>query len=236
MPEEEIVKSTRKRREILKDPRFGQEVKYNGLEPKETAKQAAPEQEISKKTTPSKGKTKKSSQKATGKAVPVKSKEEKEKEAKKKKDLELSKERVKKLNECATFMLNCLEPGFREDWREAAKEQRIPDIGMYVLGVLNRLSKMVDYMEYDIEPEWEQGFVGYNEKLFCEFCTKEIPITKTTHLRQRFCDNLCAKRYDEMHNTGIVFPAEKPGPSEDEIDQAKWQQEAKREGVLTVNG
>jgi hypothetical protein len=92
---------------------------------------------------------------------------------------------------------------------------------------------MVDYWESDIEPEWEQGLVGYNEHLFCEFCKEEIMPGKTTHLKQRFCSNLCAKRYKEANTTGLVFPDKGSfGPDEAAIEEKQWQQEAKREGIL----
>jgi len=171
----------------------------------------------------------------SGGPVPVKTEEERKSDAERKEKIKKNKEMRKSLNESALFLLSCLEPGFKKDWMEAAEEQRVKDIGVYVLGVLNRLSKMVDYMEYDIEPEWEQGVIGYNEQLYCEYCKKEIELTRTTNLRQRFCSNLCAKRYEDAHKTGIVFPADKFGPSEEAMEEKKWMKENKRDGVVSAN-
>jgi hypothetical protein len=187
--------------------------------------------QVEKKAT-LKSKKKKATPKVKGGVLSPKTPDELALEEQKQADLKVSKERIKKLNQSAKFMLACLEPSFAADWEQAAKEQRVKDIGVYVLGVLNRLSKMVDYMESDIEPEWDQGLVGYNEHLFCDYCKKEIEITKETHLKQRFCNNLCAKRYNDAHITGIIYPTTPHRPSEEEIDEKGWQREAKREGVI----
>lgn len=209
--------STRKQRVIKNDPRFDKKP-----EAVEALVEVKPPPKKPRKAT-----------KPKGGPIPVKTEEEQEKEEKHKADLKASKERIKKLNEYATFMLSCLEPGFCEDWKQAAQEQRVLDIGVYMLGVLNRLSKMVDYMETDIEVEWEQGLVGYNEHLFCEYCKKEIEIGNKTHLKQRFCTNLCAKRYNDAHTTGIIYPVnDRNGPDEAAIEEDKYIQEARREGVI----
>jgi len=167
--------------------------------------------------------------KKTGGFVPAKDENEKALEAKKQRELKQSEERIKKLNAAATYILNCLEPGFCQDWMQAAQENRVKDIGVYVLGVFNRLSKMVDYMETDIEPEWDRGFVGYDQHLFCEYCKEEIE--KPTNIKQRFCSNLCAKRYKDSNTTGVIYPGTNRGPTEEEAEEKQWEREQRREGA-----
>ena len=166
--------------------------------------------------------------KSKGGFVSAKDDNEKEQDAKKQRELRQSEERIRKLNASAVYILNCLEPGFCQDWMQAAQENRIKDIGVYVLGVLNRLSKMVDYMETDIEPEWDRGFIGYDEHLYCEYCKKEIE--NPTNIKQRFCTNLCAKRYKDSNTTGVIYPGTNRGPTEEEVEEKQWEREQRREG------
>jgi hypothetical protein len=180
----------------------------------------------------SKKKKKKVDTKPKGGVLSAKSARQKADEKLKQQEIAASREKIKKLNDAAWTILSYLEPSFKADWKQAAEEQKVMDIGVYVLGVLNRLSKMVDYWETDIEPDWEQGIIDYTEHLFCEYCKKEIEMTKDTHLRQRFCSNLCAKRYADVHTTGIIFPNNNPGPAEAVIEEKQWRKEAKREGIL----
>ncbi len=188
-------------------------------------------EEVAAESTPTR-KRRKVVTKPKGAVVPAKTDEEKQEAQKKVEKTKLAQERRKQLNEAADVFMACLEPSFAVDWRQTAEEQKVKDFGVFLLGVLNRLSKMVDYTESDIEPEWEQGEIGYNEQLYCEYCKKEIELTKTTHLRQKFCSNLCAKRQKDSNTTGIIFPNDNPGPTEEALEEKQWQREAKREGII----
>ena len=117
---------------------------------------------------------------------------------------DFSKKRLSEINEGARVILSCLEPQFAQEFYTAAKDYKVADIGIYVLGILNRLSKQADYYDIDFEPEWEQGDVGFTDKLFCQYCNKEI--IKPTRMKQKFCSNLCARYNKERNDTGLTFP------------------------------
>lgn len=134
--------------------------------------------------------------------------------------------RIDKLNECADYILSCLEPDYKKDWQLAAKENKVPDLGIYLLGVLNRLSKMVDYMETDIEPGWETGKIVIDEKLYCQYCKKLIE--SPTNIKQIYCSNLCAKKYRDKYATGIVYPTGHSTVTEEQMEKQQWDREQRR--------
>lgn len=136
----------------------------------------------------------------------------------------------KSINQGAEELLSCLEPNFANEFRIAAMEHRVADIGIYILGILNRLSKEVDFNNPDFEVEWEQGVVGYTDVLKCNYCGKEI--INPTKLKQKFCTNLCAKYYREQGDTGVVYPDEFTVPSEtpEEQERKAYEEELKRTG------
>lgn len=136
----------------------------------------------------------------------------------------------KSINQGAEELLSCLEPTFANEYRIAAMEYGVKDIGIYILGILNRLAKEVDYSNPDFEVEWEQGVVGYTDTLHCNYCGKEIINPKK--LKQKFCSNLCAKYYREQGETGIIYPdessVERPSPEDEE--RTAYEAEVQRSG------
>lgn len=136
----------------------------------------------------------------------------------------------KAINQGAEEILSCLEPRFAQEFRIAAMEFGVKDIGIYILGILNRLAKEVDYSNPDFEVEWEAGVVGYTDTLYCSYCSKEI--TNPTKLKQKFCSNLCAKYYREQDRTGVIYPDETAPntPSEEEQERIAFEAEQKRTG------
>lgn len=144
--------------------------------------------------------------------------------------LEFSKIKKEKINEAAEEILSCLEPLFAREFKLACNEMRCADIGIYILAILNRLSKEADYYNPDFEAEWEKGVVGYNDDLYCEYCSKKIE--NPDKLKQRFCSNLCARYFRETQQTGVIYPDEHtlPGKSEEEIEREAYEAELKRTG------
>jgi hypothetical protein len=144
-------------------------------------------------------------------------------------------EMLKALNKAGDLFLECLPPGVGRDFRIACyKDFFMKDIGIYIMGLLNRMYKMGDYYNPDIEPEWDRRIVGVSKNLICNYCEKEIPDPQ--HINQLFCNvedggNLCAKRYKDRENTGVIFPNEKDRGSEAERDEKDWEREQKRLGV-----
>jgi hypothetical protein len=138
-------------------------------------------------------------------------------------------ERIKKLNECTNFILDCLSRGIKHEFEIAAKDYDIKDIGIYVLGILNRLYKAVDLYNPDFEPEWEQGVVGEDKQLYCQYCNKHI--IKPKNPRQVYCCNLCARYDNERNTTGIVQPNEAYDGTEAEMDALDWEREQKAQGA-----
>jgi len=160
----------------------------------------------------------------------VSAREQKEKEDKEKESKE-NEIRRDKLNEAANVILSCLEPNSARDIRTAASDFKVNSIGIYVLGLLNRLIKTVDYYEPDIEAEWESGRVGYSPSIFCKYCNEEIE--KPTNLKQVYCSNRCARRDRDFGKTGVIFPSDHSiTPPETVADEKKWEQEQKRIGVI----
>ena len=134
------------------------------------------------------------------------------------------------LNNSADLILECLPPGLKADFHTACyKDFFMKDIGLYVLGLLNRMYKMGDYYNPDIEPEWDRRIVGISKNLKCNYCSKEIP--NPQNINQLFCCNLCAKRYREKDKTGVIFPGEKDLGSEADQDAKAWEKEQERLGV-----
>jgi len=115
-----------------------------------------------------------------------------------------SKVRVAEMDKGAEAILSCLDPTFAREFYQACKEYKCKGIGIYILATLNRLSKQADYYDVDFEPEWESGDVGFVDKLKCQYCNKEI--TNPTRMKQKFCNNLCAKYDKERNETGLIFP------------------------------
>lgn len=134
------------------------------------------------------------------------------------------------INQGAEELLSCLEPSAANEYRIAAMEYGVKDIGIYVLGILNRLAKEVDFNNPDLEVEWQNGVVGYTDTLRCNYCGKEI--VNPTKLKQKFCSNLCAKYYREQGDTGVVYPdehrTERPTPEDEE--RTAYEAELQRTG------
>ena len=135
-------------------------------------------------------------------------------------------EKLKKLNECAEFILDQLFPEEAHEYRIASSDSGIEDIGIYIMGLLNRLYKQADYYNPDLEPEWEKRVVGYTDKLKCANCQRIIDHPR--NLKQRFCSNICAKEYSDATTTGVVYPPEKDYGPETKSDELSWEREQKR--------
>jgi hypothetical protein len=115
-------------------------------------------------------------------------------------------ERLAKLNDAAMLILDHLTPEVKKEFLIAAQEWDIADISIYVLGLLNRLYKTVDFYNPDIEPEWQKRVVGYDEHLICKQCNNIIQ--NPTHLKQKFCSNLCSKEFSvAAKDTGVIQPS-----------------------------
>ena len=103
---------------------------------------------------------------------------------------EFSKKRLGEINVGADAILSCLEPQFAKEFYTAAKDYRCEDIGIYILGILNRLSKQADYYDIDFEPEWEVGDVGFTDKLHCQLtfllCNPRQLAIYTIHLNLNY--------------------------------------------------
>lgn len=140
------------------------------------------------------------------------------------------KERVELLNMWASNMLSCLDPDAKENFMAAAFDAKVKDIGVYILGILNRMHKMADYFEPDIEPDWEVGIIGWDEDLYCQYCKKKIE--NPTHLKQIFCSNKCARNYKIQNTTGLIYPKTVSDVSTDP-EEKQWDREQKRMGALT---
>lgn len=160
----------------------------------------------------------------------ISEREKNEKETRDRERKENEEKRIK-LNVAADVILSCLEPGAARDIRNAAKDYKIKNIGIYVLGLINRLVKTVDIFEPDIEVEWESGKVGYSSILFCKYCNTEI--TKPKNIGQIYCSNRCARRDSDFGKTGVLFPTDHSTISgDDKMDEKKWEQEQRRIGAI----
>ncbi len=137
---------------------------------------------------------------------------------------EVNEELLEKLNKAAETLLKCLPDEMAKDFRTACfKDHSMKDMGIYLMGLLNRLYKVGDYYNPDIEPEWDKRVVGYSSELYCNNCNKLIE--NPTNLNQLFCSNVCSKNYKERYSTGVIKPAEKEHPTEEEQDQKAWDNE-----------
>jgi len=140
-----------------------------------------------------------------------------------------SKLRIEEMNKGADAILSCLEPTFAREFYQACEEYKCKDIGIYVLALLNRLSKQADYYDIDFEPEWEAGEVGFLDKLKCNYCNKEI--VNPTRMKQKYCSNLCAKYDREKNQTGLIFPEQTvEGITVKEQEEEAYNDEKKRLG------
>jgi hypothetical protein len=146
------------------------------------------------------------------------------------KQKEKGKEKIILLNDWANNILSCLDPEAKQNFLTAAFDAKVKDIGVYILGVLNRMHKMADYFEPDIETDWEDGLVGYDQDLYCGYCGKEIK--EPTHLRQIFCDNKCARNHKLQNTTGVLFPKTVQDSAVDP-EEKQWEHEQKRMGAST---
>lgn len=133
------------------------------------------------------------------------------------------------INEGAKHILSCLEPTYAHEFYMAAQEFQCKDIGVYILAILNRLSKESDYNNPDFEPEWERGVVGFTDEIFCEYCNKKITSGRR---KQKYCSNLCAKYDREQNQTGIIHPDETihDDKTVEEIEEEQYRQELVRNG------
>jgi hypothetical protein len=137
---------------------------------------------------------------------------------------EVNEELLEKLNEAAETLLKCLPDEMAKDFRTACfKDFGMKDMGIYLMGLLNRLYKVGDYYNPDIEPEWDKRIVGYSSELYCNYCGKLIE--NPGNLNQLFCCNLCSKNYRVKYSTGVIKPVEKELPTEEEQDQTAWDKE-----------
>jgi hypothetical protein len=140
-------------------------------------------------------------------------------------------EKRDKINDGAEHILSCLEPQFAHEFKMAASEFQCKDIGVYILAILNRLSKESDWNNPDFEPEWERGVVGFTDEIFCEYCNKKIT---TGRRKQKYCSNLCAKYDREQNETGIIHPDETihDDRTVEDIEAEQYRQEIKRNGGI----
>lgn len=137
---------------------------------------------------------------------------------------EVNEELLERLNEAAETLLKCLPDEMAKDFRTACfKDHSMKDMGIYLMGLLNRLYKVGDYYNPDIEPEWDKRVVGYSSELYCNYCNKLIE--NPGNLNQLFCSNLCSKNYKDKYSTGVIKPVEKEHPTEEEEDQKAWDKE-----------
>jgi len=135
------------------------------------------------------------------------------------------------INEGAEQILSCLEPAFAHEYHEACKEFRCENIGVYILAILNRLSKESDFANPDFEPEWERGVVGFTDEIFCEYCNKKI---KNSRRKQKYCSNLCAKYDRERNESGVIHPDETiwDDKTEEDKEREQYEDEQMRNGGL----
>jgi hypothetical protein len=140
-----------------------------------------------------------------------------------------TKERVKEMDKGADAILSCLDPSFSREFYQACEEYKCKGIGIYILATLNRLAKQADFYDVDFEPEWEAGNVGFVDKLKCHYCNKEIK--NPTRMKQKFCNNLCAKYDRERNETGLIFPEDTTeGVTVEEQEEQAFNDEKKRLG------
>ena len=143
-------------------------------------------------------------------------------------EVKVDEERLKKLNDAAMLILDHLMPEVKKEFLIAAQEWGVPDIAIYVLGLLNRLYKTVDFYNPDIEPEWQKRVVGYDDHLVCQHCNQVIQ--NPTHLRQKFCSNICARDFAKgAQDTGLVYPNDVDRGTEAEQDAIAAESERVRE-------
>lgn len=141
-------------------------------------------------------------------------------------------QRKELLNEWSMNILNCLDPEAKQNFLTASFDAQISDIGLYILGILNRMHKMGDYFEPDIEPEWEMGGIGYDQDLYCEYCKQKI--TSPQNLRQRFCSNRCSRNYKLQNTTGVIFPKTEAQQHDSvDLEEKQWEAEQKRLGAMS---
>jgi hypothetical protein len=136
-------------------------------------------------------------------------------------------ERLARLNEATMLILDHLTPEVKKEFVIAAKEWEIQDISIYILGLLNRLYKTVDFYNADIEPEWQKRVVGYDDKLICGNCNQVI--VNPTHLKQKFCCNQCSKEFSQgSKDTGVIYPSNRDLGTEAEQDAVAAETERAR--------
>lgn len=141
---------------------------------------------------------------------------------------EVDEDLLVKINASAEEILKCLPNEMARDFRIACyKDYDMKDLGIYFMGLLNRLYKTGDFYNPDIEPEWDKRVVGYSAELVCNFC-KEI-IVDAQNIGQLFCTNACAKKYKDKYTTGVLKPSDKDRGSEAEQDEIAWDREVRRE-------
>ena len=137
----------------------------------------------------------------------------------------LKTEQLGELNRCADFILNCLPPGTKKDFETAAFDNKIDQIGVFILGLLNQAYKEGNYYNPDVEVSWENNEIGYRGDMKCQFCRKTIINPK--NVNQVFCNNLCAKGADR-YPTGVTKPVEKVHPSDAQNDRRSFESELMR--------
>ncbi len=137
----------------------------------------------------------------------------------------LKTEQLSELNRCADFILNCLPPGLKKDFETAAFDNKIEEIGVFILGLLNQAYKEGNYYNPDVETAWENNKIGYRGDMKCQFCGKRIVNPK--NVNQLFCNNLCAKGADR-YPTGVLKPVEKVHPTDAQNDKRSYESELAR--------
>jgi hypothetical protein len=137
-------------------------------------------------------------------------------------------EKKRLINEGAQHILSCLEPQYAHEFHMACQEFQCQNIGVYILAILNRLSKESDFNNPDFEPEWERGVVGFTDEIFCEYCNKKI---EGSRRKQKYCSNLCAKYDRDRNQTGIIHPDETiyDDETEEERERRQYEEELKRD-------
>jgi len=141
------------------------------------------------------------------------------------KDGKVDEAKLKRLNSSAYFILENMHPGMTKEFDIAKNDFGIKDMGIYIMGLLNRLYKTVDYYNPDFEPDWEQRIVDLNDELICQNCKKKI--TDPKNIKQIYCSNACAHEAKKKSKTGVIQPNPQDLGTEAEQDEKQWVKEQK---------
>jgi len=104
-------------------------------------------------------------------------------------------ERKKALNAAAHTILDVMGDVKKADFVTVAEETGLP-LGFYIASLLNFIYHQPSLYAYLAEDAWTSEVESIpDEPLYCEFCKKLIK--KPDYIKQRFCSNLCAKRFKD---------------------------------------